>query len=264
MHDSLIFEELNKLVEDDTDSDGEDEDDGDHIDDQDGKKIPASTSSTIDEAAATQEKVSLNDVFSDNNNGHRAGRRGSSRSLASVIEDMELDEDYIKDDYGRDDDDDTAKTGKKIPVVMQFEQRILDRLERQDDKRSLVRTRSEASLHSGRSVGGSRRGSGSRLGGDLPGSPASNDDNEDTLRQEHRSLRGSRAVQSERVLTDRARDVWPEIQMEAPKNATGTNGDNEEGNDGEKDTSKSGGKKNAASNKFSIKSLFRGLGKKNN
>ena len=189
---------------------------------QDGKKIPASMSSTIDAAAANQEEVSLNDVFADNNNNnnnsHRSGRRGSSRSLASVIEDMELDEDDVKDDYGRDDDDDNSKAGKKMPVVMQFEQRILDRLEQQEDKRTLVRTRSEASLHSGRSIGGSTRGSGSarRLGGDLPGSSSSNDDNEDALRQEHRSLRGSRAVQSERVLTDRARDVQ-QVRMETMK-----------------------------------------------
>ena len=271
MHDSLIFEELNKLVEDDTctDSDGEDDDDGDPKDDQDGKKVPASISSTstMDEAAANQEELALKDVFANNNNNnnnnsHRAGRRGSSRSLASVIEDMELDEDDIND---IDNNDDGNKARKKMPVVMQFEQRILDRLERQDDKRALVRTRSEAFLLSGRSAGGSRRGSGSRLGRlSDSSSPSRNYDPQYTIQQGNHALRGSRAVQSERVLTDRAREVWPEIQMEAPKNATSTKGDNEEGNDGKKDASGSGGKKTAASNKFSIKSWFRGLGRKNN
>ena len=246
MHDSLIFEELNKLVEDDTDSSDDEEKEGEGKDD--GAKEPTDQNGTAKRSTAAAAAINNQEIHvprsivTDDANIQRVGRRGSSRSLASVIEDMELDNEggISEQCHDGDDDGDNAKAAKKMPVVMQFEQRIFDRLEQQDDKRSLVRTRSEASLHSGRSACSAstgRQGTCSlRHLGDLPGSsPAASANKEEA----------------------------------APSRVTETSTKDEQVTNNDRkntcSTSTCGSGKNAASKRIGLKSwLFRGLGRKNN
>jgi hypothetical protein len=211
MHDSLIFEELNKLVEDDTSSSDDDSDSDDETDEEDdGPAFPkvdpylvSAATSAAEEAqkmAAAASHISRSESgdssSSQNNRRHdRAGRRGSSRSLLSVDEDKEM-------------DDQGENPKQYLSVVQRFEQQILDRLAHQDDTKGLVRSRSEAALMASRGGKGGGADTATAAGGPRKLSQAP------TGVQSERNLSTSAAAAAASAGTTSAgaNDEWPELR----------------------------------------------------